>query len=166
MDSLGQLGRDVGLDRAGDVVGNVARAQTGQGQPLGDRLAGQRGQRLGQRVVGGHLGVAVGRSQQDPGVPQLGRQELEQAHRGGVSRMEVVDDQQQRLVGGQPLEEAGDGVVQPEAGRLGVDDGDLAGVGHQLLDLGHELGQLGGPAAQRGPQPVAGPGGQQVPQDL
>ena len=66
--------------------------QTAQRDPLHHGLAGQRAERVGQRLAGQHLDVPVGAYHRQAGVLQLGGQERQQRQRRYVRPVQVIDD--------------------------------------------------------------------------
>ena len=76
-------------------------------------------QGLGQGVTPAQLHVAVGADQQDARSRQLPRQELHQQQRRLVRPVQVVEDEDQRLLPGRVLEEVGEAVEEAEARLFG-----------------------------------------------
>ena len=101
-------------------VDAIQRAQcSGERPPSSSRrVDGSRAsarQRGGERIVALHLGVAIGRDDEETRVGEIGRDELEQLQRGAVGPVQVVehDDEPGRLR--DRGEEAADDVEEAEA---------------------------------------------------
>ncbi len=125
---------DERLDRIG--------LQPGQHQRPGDRLAGDFGQGGGQRMIGGQHDIAVGPDQEHRHVRHLARHEAEQQDRGRVGRMEVVEDDEQRVGGGRIAQEGGGRVEQLEARRLRFRIGRSREVREAVAQLREHLGDV------------------------
>ena len=88
----------------GDDAGDLALLQAAKRDPLHDRLAGQRAERLGQRLAHLCLHVAVGSQHDQTSGPELCGQETQQPQRSRVGPMEIIDDHQQRPSAPQPAQ--------------------------------------------------------------
>jgi hypothetical protein len=82
--------------------------------------ARQLGQRLRERVVAVHLGIARGPYQEGPRSRQLAGHVGQERQRGGVSPLEVVEQQHQAPVPRRPPKAVRDGVEEAEARLLGL----------------------------------------------
>jgi hypothetical protein len=133
------------LDAAdqGDEAGDVALVQTAQQHPAVAPAAGQVGEGRQQRMPAVHLGMPVGAEHQRAGALEVLAHEPQRRQRGRVGPVEVVEDQQQRPLGGGRPEEAGEAVEQPEPGRLRLHRRRCRQLRQALADGGDELGDVG-----------------------
>ena len=76
--------------------------------------------RIEDRRLPVRVHVAVRPHDEQPGAPQLARQELQQEQRGFVGRMQIFQDNEQRLGSGGVPEEPGGRLELVKAGRLGL----------------------------------------------
>nr|WP_281246695.1 hypothetical protein [Geodermatophilus amargosae] len=138
--ALGQRGGDRAAARAAaqlrDQVGDLAGRQPGQPQPARARQPGGQPEHPGERRVAGGL-LAAGRRQQQPAAVQLGEDHLEHVQRVAVGPLQVVEDDEQRPLGGEGVQPAGGVQAEGEPG---------AGVGAER--------RLGQPAEHLLPRPV------------
>ena len=118
---------DAGAAEALHQRGDLARLETPQLDPLEAAHPAERLERLAERVAVDHLGLAQRGDQQHPRLRHLASQELEQAERGGVGPLEIVEKQEQRAVGRGGAEKGGDRVEEAKARALRRAVGD----GHQ-----------------------------------
>jgi hypothetical protein len=133
------------LDAAdqGDEAGDITLVQAAQQHPAVTPAAGQVGEGRQQRMPAVHLDMPVGAEHERAGALQVLAHEPQRRQRGRVSPVEVVEDQQQRPLGGGRPEEAGEAVEQPEPGRLRLDRRRCRQVRQALADGGDELGDVG-----------------------
>jgi hypothetical protein len=133
--------------RPGQVGHAEAAGQLGHG---GRRERAQLQHRPGAGQGGERLGALLGpdaRQHQHTVAVQAARHEVEELKGGGAREVEVVDGQQQRLLGGQAADEGCDGLERPPP--LQLRRGPLvAGQVQQPAEVRHQLGQ--------GPGGVAG----------
>jgi hypothetical protein len=141
------------------ALGQLAHAQT-LGQ-LGDGLRRQRPERDGPHPVEGAehladlapLAAAHGRHHQQPAAGQPAQQEVQQLQRGGPGLVQVVQQQQHRLLARQAGEQGGqrlEGAAPLQLGR-----GALVGWQvEQVAQLGHQLGNRPGRLPGRGGDPL------------
>jgi hypothetical protein len=101
----------------GDEAGDLGFTEALEGDPLNQRLAGQRSEYLGQRLADLCLHVAVGPDNGQPSVPDLAGQERQQPQRSSVGPVQIIDHHQQRPSVCQPAQHLGDGLIEPEADR-------------------------------------------------
>ena len=101
----------------------------GTGQPAEDQSPSHRqaAQHLRERMLASELPLPVGGEDQDPGIVQLARQEIEEKERGLVGPVDVVEDQDHRapLGGGakelcRAAEEAEPRVLRRNGGLVGL----------------------------------------------
>ena len=122
-------------------------------------VAVQLGQPRPQRVAAVQLVAAVGGHQHDRGLGQVGHQERQQVQGRAVGPVQVLDGQDQRPLGGQPLQHAEQPLEQPRPGQLAR--GRRGGLGR--AEVGDQPGQLRPPGAshraQGSPGRARGPAG-------
>ena len=130
------------------------------------RFAEQCPERLGQRVRGRELGVAVGADHQQPGGGRVGHHVAEQLEAGLVGPVQVVEEHHDRVLGARRIEEGHGGGVEEVA--LGVGVGALGGrqAPESLAEGGHHPGQLTPVGGHMGTQHHLGGVGHQVTERL
>ena len=101
---------------------------------VGAGRASQPGQRIGQGLG---LGVAVGTDQHHRRVGDLAGHQFEDAERGRVRPVQILDDDQHRSIVGLGQQAPGDGVVEREPGCFRRE-------GFALRDLGEHAGHIRG----------------------
>ena len=87
-----------------DVRVDVGARQALESHPRQPAFAEQLTGRLYERVIGRCLGIAVRPQEHEPTVLDRAGQELEKQERRRVGRMQVVEDDQQRMIVGHRLE--------------------------------------------------------------
>jgi hypothetical protein len=135
------------LDPSGklDHAGDIALGQTADVQPACDAVAGELAYGRRERITLGHVHVTVGAREQDLRCGELASDEFEQEEGGRVGCVEVVEHDQQRLLGGGPSQKRGCGVEQAKARPLGVERRRRRHVAENLTHLGQDLRQLACP---------------------
>ena len=114
----------------------------------GERASSRQG--LEQRMLARQFGVAIGADHQQGAVLEFGGQEGEQAQRGGVGPVQVLEDQQQRRALRRAAPEADDRVEQAEARLRGVAASALGCSARQLLgQFGNDAGDVAQAGAER-----------------
>ena len=131
-----------------DVVGDPVRVEAAQRDPARALDPGELAERVGERVVAAELDVAVGADQQQAGAGEPAGDEAQQQQRGLVGPVQVVEHDHQRARARGAGEEAGERVEEPEARLLGLHVRRLADVAEALGELGDDLGDVGGAAAE------------------
>ena len=147
------------VDRAvhgvGDQLAGVRRCQRTdfelQDLVLAER--GEKGQVLRQRMVGRHLGGAVGADQQQMAQALVLHHLAQQAARGTVGPLQVVDEQHQRCLGtGQRRAAQQHGAHEAVLGLGRPQRQQRRRRAQQQGQVGHGFGHHGGVAGQRGVQ--------------
>jgi hypothetical protein len=115
-------GVDAVQARHGEPPRDAVLAQPGQVAPAAARGARQAGDHVGRQTGCRHLGIAPGDDHPDRGRPQRLAEVGEQAERGLIGPVQVVDDHQVRPVSGLVHQGPLDPVVQAEPGRRALRD--------------------------------------------
>ena len=118
MDAGHERGRGRHARRHLDVAGDVLLAEPAERDAVSDRLAGERPQRLEERVLPAELDIAVGADDQQARDLHLSREELEQQQRGLVGPVEIIEEQHEGPPVRCVLEERRNAVEEPEARLL------------------------------------------------
>ena len=101
-------------------------------------------QSLGERVGAAKLDVAIRAEHQEPGASKLARKELEEQQRWLVAPVQVVEDEDHRLLAGGVLEERGDAVEETETRLLRLQGRRHRQAGQALLHFGDHLRDVRG----------------------
>ena len=131
-----QLGHGLVAGYAAHQLGDVVAGQAAEAQPHDVVGAAQVREHLRQRVGHVGLGVAEGRDQQQPGAPARAGQVPQQAQRGGVGPVRVLEHEHDGPLAPGALQQVGHRGVQAMA--LGVGVGGRSGAGAQLAERLHE----------------------------
>jgi len=136
----------LGLGGLGHEAAHLGFAQAAQVDADQGRLAGQGGEQVveGVGVSGVDVDVAVGAQQDHPVVVERRGHHVGQLERRHVGPVQVVQDDHQRALLAEAAQEPGDGVVESEPRRGGVEGRRGHQVVDQLLDLVHQLGDVTG----------------------
>ena len=126
-----------------DVAGDLALGETAQQEAARDRLARQVAERLEEGMLSAELDVAVRADDEEARAPHLAGEELEEQQRGRVRPVEVVEDEDEGLVGGRVAEERRDAVEEAETRLLGLEGRQRRQVGEPLTHLRDELRDVG-----------------------
>ena len=126
----------------GNEPGDVGLAQPDEVDPPGRRLPTQLRHRGRHRVVGRQCDIAVRAQNQQPRIPHLAREKLQEQEGGGVSGVEIFQHNNQRLTCRSAQQERRDRVEQLEPRRVGVDVRRRRKVSKRAADLGQQLSDV------------------------
>jgi hypothetical protein len=120
-DPVSQLGRGLLVARgAAHELGDLVGGEATESQPDDVVGAAKVGERLRQRLLHVGLRVAKGRHHEQSRPPRGPRQVAQQAERGGVGPVGVLEHKQHGVVAARALEQVGDRRVQPVALGVGI----------------------------------------------
>ena len=156
---------DAGAAEVLHQCGDLARRETPELDPLEAAHPAQRLECFAEGVAVDHLGLAQRGDQQHPRLRHLASQELEQAERGRVGPLEIVEKQEQRAVGRGGSEKVGDRVEEAKARALrrALEGGHQPGDAHP--ELRDQADQRRGGNTQRTAQRLVADGVDETAQD-
>ena len=140
-----QAARADGRELADLLAAETLQRQSGGGA----RQATERDRQLGARV---RLGMAIGGDRQQRHVGQRAGDELEGQQRRGVGPVQVVEDDDERLLLGRGRQQRREGVEEAKASLVGVQLGGARGLAQRLAELGQQAGDPGRARAESGTQ--------------
>jgi hypothetical protein len=130
-----------------DIPPDVLLAEAAECHAAGHGFAHQLAEDLKERVLPGDLDVAIGGDDHDVHGAELAGQELEQQQRRHVGGVQVIQDEQQRLVPAGIAQERGDAVEQAKPRLVGLDRRARRNGRLVAADLRHDLADVCGAGA-------------------
>src|SRR5580658_8045332 len=100
------------VHRALDELRGVSLVEAGEMHPLTFAFDGA--YQFGSSWVESHLGIAIGPEDGDSGAPKIASEESQQQKRVHIRRMDVIENQQQRIVVRKTAEKIADRIEKPE----------------------------------------------------
>ena len=121
-----------------ELLGDLGARERRELEPLARSARARAKQQRAQRVAAVELLGAVGRDEQHAARAQRAHEEREQVERRAVGPVEVLEDEHERLLRGEPADDAEDELEQPRGLAIAVGSGPgLAGA-----ELGQQAGEL------------------------
>ena len=119
---LGELlpERTVGVADRGEVVGDIGGGEAAEAQPLAGAVPAEVGERGGERMGAGELGVAVGADDEQPRGLGAAQDVAEQRQRRLAGPVQVVEHEQDRRLLRPGAQQLGDGVEQGQPLGVGI----------------------------------------------
>ncbi len=148
-DHLGELGHPLRVDlatgRLGQEVRDLVLVQPDEVDALDAGLAAQVGQRGGEGVGPGQVGVPVRAHHEHSGVIHVADQVAQEQEAGLVGPVQVVEDDQDRGLLARPGQEVGDGAEEAEALGVGIGPEGLGGIqpGDEAAEVAAPLAEVG-----------------------
>ena len=163
VEAVGELGRHPVLEDPLQLLDHLGVVEALERDALDARDALELGEQRPQRVAAVQLVGAVGDDQAQRLLARAAHEEGEEVARGGVRPVDVLEQEQDRRVAPEPLEQRQQRLEEPALARAVLLVGGLAGRGAAELrqqlpqrvagrgrEVGHELGAVAGDRPQRG----------------